>query len=1353
MHTTSFRSIFPGYIILICCLLSGFSAAGQEFQRLTTSKGESYLSIRDMVQDRKGIVWLATFSGLYRYCGGEHIEKAPLSDTMDADLTSLLVDRHGAIWVGSNNGVYKYDPRKEKIEAFTSRIGNLRVRALCADSTGGIYIGTKEQGLFYYWPQTGSFYTVSLSGGHDLSFMYIRSLFFDEQGYLWIGTLYDGVYYCKIHPGEKLEIRARYATGNKKKTGLENSVYRLDAGPGRTVVAGTQQGIHVFDANGGFLENIPLSRTGLNDDANVVRAVTKTKGGTWWIATWNGVYVASSLEDIKKGRMQNCRSVPLNPYSLSSNQVLSVFEDNSGIIWVGTESGLNKYDPYTNQFRPVEAVYKENLKEKSFVSVGAYGENLLMLTRDEGLFVWEKGIMRSFSSLSRRRNFTDYKLLSMYVDVRNRIWLGTYTGELIRMSPAGKTEFFSPAWDAPVYSLCEYGGLLLAGTYGKGIQAVDVATGCFVADMGAYKLEQEINRLYADRQGRLWAVTQRGVFMKRSPVAAWQAFRPESDSVFADSNAFFAIAESASGRIFTGSKHRMYVFSEEENDFVPVILPDSPELWITDMQFDSADRLWLNLNYNKIARYDLPSGRVLFYTVRNGVRSSRYNLRAFYLDRADNLYVSGFDQLYAFSTKNAFSNTCSPTPVFTKLIVNTTEVTPGKLVNRQQILTESIAYQSCIRLNRNNGDFELFFSSPSALHAAGNQYRYRLLGYDKQWQVTSNARVNYTNLNAGTYRFEVYGVNNEGVESSEAACLEITILPSPFLAPWAIALYIAAAMGAVYFFFRSYRIKARLKYDWLLEKVKREKEEKMHEERLALYTHVAHELRTPLTLIVGPCRELLDKKAVPEKCIRYQELIFHNANRLLAQVNQILDFRKAVYKGDELKVISFDLIRNIRFTLSSFQYILKENLLELKFDPPAETWQVWLDMEKFNTILFNLLANACKYTPHGGRIELEVFPVSPAKAGEPGCVGIRITNTGKPIPESNRQHLFEPFFRLDAHTFSKPGSGIGLSLVKRLVDLHHGNITVSAGEHTTAFTVVLPVSREAYSGKEVFDYAPVSSLSGSLPKSEPGPETDSAPLFCPSAKPATVLIVEDNRELVGFLREVLESEYTVHCAFDGREGIGLCRQLVPDLVLSDIMMDGMNGLELCAQIKKDETVSYIPVILMSAIDTSEIVIEGYKNGADDYVCKPFTTDVLRVRIRNLIRRVAQLKERFSRTADLSAKELTLSKIDEEFIERLSSVIETNLQEESIGVDFLSRELGTSASRLYRRVKAITNLSPNEFVTNYKLKKAIPLFRETNLTISEIAFRTGFNDPRYFTKCFKKYFGKTPTEYFNLKKHT
>lgn len=1353
MHTTFFRLIFSGYIILICWLMPVFDAASQEFQRLTTAKGESYLSIRDMVQDRKGIVWLATFSGLYRYCGGEHMEKAPLSDTMDSDLTSLLIDKQGAIWVGSNNGLYKYDSRKEEIETFTSRIGNLRVRALCADSTGGIYIGTKEQGLFYYRPQTDSFYSVCLSGGQDLSFMYIRSLLFDGHGYLWIGTLYDGVYYCKIHSEEKLEIQARYASENKKDAGLENGIYKLAAGPGRTVVASTQQGINVFDANGEFLENIPLSRTGLNDDANIVRCTAKTKGGTWWIATWNGVYIASSFEGIKKGRMQNCRSVPFHPYSLSSNQALCVFEDNAGIIWVGTESGLNKYDPYTSQFQPVKAIDKESLKEKSFVSVGEYGEKLLMLTRDEGLFVSENGIECSYSSLFRHRSFTDYKLLSMYVDARNRIWLGTYTGELIRISPAGKTDFFSSAWDAPVYSLCEYGGLLLTGTYGKGIQAWNVITGSPITEAGTYKLEQEINRLYADRQGRLWAVTQRGVFMKRNPADTWQSFRPESESVFADSNAFFAISESASGQIFVGSKHRMYVFSEEKNNFAPVAIPDFTELWITDMQFDSANHLWLNLNYNKIARYDLSSGRILFYTVRNGVRSSRYNLRAFYVDKADKLYVSGFDQLYAFSTKSAFSNTCSPAPVFTKLIVNTTEVTPGKLVNRQQILTESITYQPRIRLNRSNGDFELFFSSPSALQAAGNQYKYRLQGYDKHWQVTSNAHVNYTNLDAGTYRFEVYGINNEQVESREAACLEITILPSPFLAPLAIALYMALLMGVVYFFLRSYRIKARLKYAWLLEKVKREKEEKMHEERLALYTHVAHELRTPLTLIVGPCRELLEKRVVPEKCIRYQQLIFHNANRLLTQVNQILDFRKAVYKGDELKVTSFDIVRNIRFTLSSFQYILKENLLEVKFNPPAETWQVWLDMEKFNTILFNLLANACKYTPHEGLIELEIFPGSPGKAGESGCVCIRITNTGKPIPESRRQHLFEPFFRFEADAFSKPGSGIGLSLVKRLVGLHHGSITVNTGEQTTAFTVILPVSREAYSEKEIFDYAPVSSLCGPLPESEPDSASEFASLSCLSATCATILIVEDNRELVGFLREVLEPEYKVYFAFDGREGIGLCRHLIPDLVLSDIMMDGMNGLELCAQIKKDENVSHIPVILMSAIDTSEIVIEGYKNGADDYVCKPFTTDILRIRIRNLIHRVAQLKERFSRTADLSAKELTLSKIDEEFIERLSSLIEVNLQEESVGLEFLSRELGTSVSQLYRRVKAITNLSPNEFVTNYKLKKAISLFRETNLSISEVAFQTGFNDPRYFSKCFKKYFGKTPSEYFNLKKRT
>ncbi|MCC8172621.1 MAG: hypothetical protein LIP00_12765 [Parabacteroides sp.] len=389
-------------------------------------------------------------------------------------------------------------------------------------------------------------------------------------------------------------------------------------------MASTQHGIDLFDANGEYRENIPLNRTDPNHDANVVRAATEIKNGAWWLGTWDGLYMASSFEDIKKASMQNCRSVPFNPYSLSSNQILSIFEDNSGSIWVGTESGLNKYDPYTNQFKPFGAVYKENLNGKSFISVGAYGKNLLMLTRDDGLFIFEEGMVRPFPSVSRHRVFTDYKFLSMYVDARNRIWLGTYTGELVRISPDKNVELLSSGWDVPVYALCEYDGWLLAGTYGKGIQAWNVHANAFVKEPGVYKLDQEINRLYKDKHGRLWAATQRGIFMKPRPESAWQSFRPENEDLFADSNAFFALAESASGQVFAGSKHRIYSFSEENNNFVPVGILDFPELWITDMQFDSANHLWLNLNYNKISRYDLSSGRILFYTVlKKMVRSER----------------------------------------------------------------------------------------------------------------------------------------------------------------------------------------------------------------------------------------------------------------------------------------------------------------------------------------------------------------------------------------------------------------------------------------------------------------------------------------------------------------------------------------------------------------------------------------------------------------------------------------------------------------------------------------------------------------------------------------------------------
>ncbi len=536
----------------------------------------------------------------------------------------------------------------------------------------------------------------------------------------------------------------------------------------------------------------------------------------------------------------------------------------------------------------------------------------------------------------------------------------------------------------------------------------------------------------------------------------------------------------------------------------------------------------------------------------------------------------------------------------------------------------------------------------------------------------------------------------------------------------------------------------------LVEKVKRDKEEKFNQERLRFYTNISHELRTPLTLIMGPTKELISSDKPNSENARLHQLILNNSQRLLSLVNQLLDFRKSLHQGMKLKVTKTNLVEIIESNIEAFAYLANEKHIHVDFKTSERKLKGWFDLEKLDIILFNILSNAYKYTPEYGFISMELRTSEANNNLQTQHAELKISNTGKGIPKNLHEKVFERFYQVSddaTKTNITTGTGIGLALVKNMVELHHGKITLESNPgKSTVFSIYLPINKANYSDQEVFDFTrDADRRTKELIKTVDARNEDSV-YDKKDTERKKILIVEDNQELRDYLVRFLSKHYKVYSATDGQEGLERSKEKNPDLVISDVMMDNMDGLQFCKTLKSTSEISHIPVILITALASVENKMQGYKSGADDYITKPFEPELLKIRIHSVLENMSKLKAEFGKNETLNSKELTISKIDEEFLNKVIELVNQNIDNANFDIEQFSRSLGVSSSQLYRKIKGVAGVSPNEFIRTYRLRQAAKMIIETDFSISEIAYKVGFNDSLYFSKCFKKQFGVTPSKY-------
>lgn len=680
-------------------------------------------------------------------------------------------------------------------------------------------------------------------------------------------------------------------------------------------------------------------------------------------------------------------------------------------------------------------------------------------------------------------------------------------------------------------------------------------------------------------------------------------------------------------------------------------------------------------------------------------------------------------------------------PIITEFKIQNEEVFPGMEINGQIPMVKDLNYNGKIELDYKNRNFSLQFSVPSFANEKLNKFQYMLEGFDKKWISTnSNSRtVQYTNLYPGNYVFKIISCNSDG-HWGKVASYQIRILPPFWLTPTALLLFLVLLFFIFYFVRKEVRNRIRLKQELLTEKVNREHDIKLNNEKLRFFTNISHELRTPLTLILGPAKQLMEDENATEYQKSRFNLIHQNGNRLLNLVNQVLDFRKAQAGELKLKVSKTDIVAYSRNIFDSFKELAYNKNIRLNFNTETEDITGWIDNDKYDKILYNLLSNALKFTDKFGNVDMFIR----LKDGVDGLLVVEVSDNGIGIPLKSQEKIFKRFYQVTNTKEHNTGSGIGLSLVKSLVELHKGIISVqSTPGKGSIFRVEIPIDRSYYNDKEVFEYVVKNdNLSASVP------EKTIKKILQNTDLKQKILVVEDNTELRKYLVDYLSDYYKVYDAENGEEGLKLCRQIKPVLCVADVMMPVMNGLDFCKELKNDEFISHIPVILLTALFDNEDKVKGYGIGADGYIVKPFEPSLLKTVIENMIKSRLELKAKFSGEVESKIGLLTHSPIDEDFMAKVTGLINDNISELELSTEFLCDKLGVSSSKLYRKIKELTDLAPNEFIRTIRLKKAAQLLKTKKYNVSEVTDLVGFNDPLYFSRCFKKQFGFPPSKLIN-----
>ncbi|RAW00052.1 hybrid sensor histidine kinase/response regulator transcription factor [Pseudochryseolinea flava] len=1345
-----------------------------KFVRLTASNGLSNNQVTCFLKDSRGFIWIGTSAGLNRFDG--YTFKTFRNDTRDSSsitssfISSLMEDPDGRIWISS---VYNsaqsnvYDPATEKFTTTTTEIlesygmpGGV-VRNIVKDSKDDFWF-LHERGLFHYSKTRKKAIAVNYIGRDSTAFSRngISDLNEDINGDFW-AIQRNGV--LLKFSGKNYKVIYRNNHFRNLNLDVENTYHVLPDNDGDVWIypSTASQGVYYLNVASNVIRPINERSPNVQLSSNIVRGMVQDNAGKMWVGTDHG---GVNIIDKKNWTIKVIRNNPEDLQSISQNSLTALYKDRSGVIWLATfKQGacyyhediirfpLYRHDSFSSRSLPFDDINRFAEDDKGNIWIGSNGGGLIYFDRANQTFTSYRHDPKNPHSLS-----SDV-VVSLHIDRDKRVWVGTYFGGLNLFDGKGFKHFRHNPNDARsladdnVWEIYEdRQDNLWIGTIYAGLELMDRKAGTFThfrgGDINSVHTNY-ISELVEDSAGNLWVGTGWGIDLLRKGSSSFEHIVNLNNSPdHLSSNSILCIFEDSRGLIWIGTQEGLNLYNPTTKKFSAFRddngLPHNTVFTIVE---DDAGSLWMstpNGISNVKVRLEGETVSCSFhnYDEADGLQGKHFNENARLKTSKGELIFAGAYGFNIFKAENIQTNMRKPEIILTDLQVFNKSVGIGENANGHVILDKSITTTDHITLKYNENVFSIEFAALNYFHPEKSEYRYTLEGFSKTWVTTdgNSRRVTYTNLDPGDYVFHVQGSNNDGLWNEKGVELKITILPPFWKTRIAIALYMLFIIGALFITRRLIQQRERMKFAIEQE---RQEAQRMHEldmMKIKFFTNVSHEFRTPLTLILTPVEKLL-KTATDESYTQFQ-MIHRNARRLLNLVNQLLDFRKLEVQEVRLSPSEGDIIRFIQETVYSFSDLSEKKDIRLEFSSTTTSFETLFDADKLEKILFNLLSNAFKFTPEHGAVSVAVSVLG-RNAGQ--WLEIKVRDTGIGIPPDKLDKVFERFFQSDLpRTMVNQGSGIGLAITKEFVRIHGGTINVeSEVGKGTIFTVSIPVADVVHQEKKpVEEVVPIQEISSKEAFSV-GDAKGTADNKLP-----VLLLVEDNEDFRFYLKDNLKDQYNIVEARNGKEGWQRVVGDLPDLVVSDVMMPLMNGIELSKKIKNDPRVSHIPVILLTARTAEEQKLEGFQSGADDYMTKPFNFEILQSRIKNLIHQRELFHKHFRKQFEVKASDVNITSLDEKLIQNAIKSVEQHVSDPDFSVEDLSRELGMSRVHLYKKLLALTGKSPLEFIRVIRLQQAAQLLEKSQLTVSEIAYKVGFNNPKYFTKYFKEEYSMLPSAY-------
>ncbi|MCM1067334.1 MAG: ATP-binding protein [Muribaculaceae bacterium] len=1350
---------FGALSILLClAALLPSTVLGETFHRfhLDHNDGLSNNYIRDISQDGHGFVWIATIDGLNRFDGVSFRRFSKENSGLSSnELNSLLADPNdeNIIWISTrHDGLCKFDYRTCTISRLESNLRSNNITSLNRASGGKIWVTHYHDIPDLLDPATGIAGGIYESTPDDFPRPVWCAVEDSVRHALYIG--HDGKGFSHIN------------LVNKRFENFRPDASRPDAIKGCIVYcihvdrngfawAGTDKGVSIYDPERRKFLNISHDGTDTSLLPGQVRSICEMSNGDIWFGTTEGGISILSAADRAAANFTFFNIKPARNYSvynnISSPIVMKIMEDSYGNKWIGNNS--DAIDVFTHELpfftvtQPFTSARGVNRKQAVW--------SIALTTDGRTWLGGDNEVLEAGSYPPKRIKLADANLgYSSQVNAMlghsdGTLWAGTsYAGIYILDNNRNKTaEIRIP--DAEIKTLAEMpDGTVWAGT-SLGIFSIDSSHEAVpVQEYNALLPDLYITSILHDSAGTLWVGTLGKGAVRFSPAGDVMQSYDATNGL--PSNAVSTIAEDSDGNIWIGTREGAYLISDSgPRQYRCLTQADGlASSFIKSVQEDRNGNVWFSTNRG-IALYNPADGKISVYERTHATGLEAYIEQSSALDRNGTIYFGSLNGLTTFSPSSHKVRRPGSDVVLTELVVHDRNSSDHDLEIEIPISGKEIT----LPYNRNT--FSLKFNNPDITGAANSEYSYNMVGVNEVWTkgMHNNVAV-YRNLAPGKYRFQVRQRLNGAEWGSPQVLAYITITPPAWLSWWAILIYVLAGSLLIFGLVSFYKHKLNLEKNLAIERENIKNVQSLNEERMIFFTNITHELRTPLSLIIGPIEDLVNDSSIADANRRKLHTIRTSSMRLLNLINGILEFRKTETHHRKLSVVQDSLANFVREVGLRFKELNSNKEVSIVIDvAQLEGVKMYYDPEVITTIINNLMGNAMKYTQRG-QITLSLSTLT-----EKGVkyVDLSVADTGTGISKEALPHIFERYYQA-ANARKTAGTGIGLALTKNLAELHQGSISVTSEEGKgTVFTVRLLVDNS---------YPDANHLEAAN-EPEKSVSTAGHTAIAPDGK-LVLLIVEDDADIREYIAQAFSDDFRVVTASNGREGYEAAMAEMPDIIVSDIMMPEMDGIELCDKIKSDASTSHIPVILLTAKDTIRDKEEDYRSGADSYITKPFSATLLRARINNIIETRHKLTMRLldipaphmaddadsdANTPDSSTPAQELSSIDKEFVEKLRRLVEENMEMEEFDQVFLADRMCMSPSTLYRKVKSIAGLNPNEFIRKIKLRKALELLAEGSHSLADIAAMTGFGSAAYFRRLFKKEFGVSPTEYFEKTKRT